>query len=62
MENVTTGYWIFAGIFFIAFIAYLVWGYRKDLKLHKLHYGNAIYVMVAIIVILFSFYVFKKVF
>ena len=35
MENITTGHWIFAGIFMLAFVGYLIWSYRKDLKLHK---------------------------
>ncbi len=61
MENITTGHWIFAGLFFIVFFGYLLWGYRKDLKMHRLYYGNAVYVAVAIIVILFGFYVFKRV-
>ena len=62
MENITTGHWIFAGVFLLIFIIYLVWGYRKDMKLHKLHYGKSYYVLAAIIVILFVFYVLKQVF
>ena len=38
MENITTGHWIFAGIFAIAFLIYLFISYRKDLRLHKIHY------------------------
>lgn len=62
MENITTGHWIFAGIFLIAFIVYLVWSYRKDLQLHRIQYGGSSYVLVAIVVILFVFYVLKQIF
>jgi hypothetical protein len=60
MENITTGHWIFAGIFMTIFIAYLLWGYRKDLKLHKLHYSGSFYVLGGIIVIVFLLYVFGR--
>lgn len=60
MENITTGHWIFAGIFFVGFVIFLIWSYRKDLKLHKLHYNNSFYVLAGIILILFIFYVFKR--
>lgn len=60
MENVTTGHWIFAGIFVLVFIAFLIRSYRKDLKLHKIHYRGTYYVMAGIIVTLFLFYVMKQ--
>jgi len=60
MENITTGHWIFAGIFMTAFIAYLVWSYRKDLNLHKIHYSGSFYVLIGIVLILFLFYIFKR--
>lgn len=60
MENITTGHWIFAGIFMLAFVGYLIWSYRKDLKMHKTHYSGSMYVLAGIIVILFLFYVFKR--
>jgi len=31
----------FALFFIIAFTAVMIWSYRKDLKLHKIHYKNA---------------------
>ncbi len=61
MENITTGHWIFAGVFFAAFIVYLFWAYRKDIELHRLHYRRAWYVLVTMILILFTFYVFKRI-
>jgi hypothetical protein len=60
MENITTGHWIFAGIFMLAFVGYLIWSYRKDLKLHKIHYNGSFYVLIGIILILFLFYIFKR--
>jgi hypothetical protein len=60
MENITTGHWIFAGIFMFLFVGYLIWSYRKDLKLHKIHYNGSFYVLAGIIVVLFLFYVFKR--
>jgi hypothetical protein len=62
MENVTTGHWIFAGLFAVAFIGYLIWSYRKDLKLHKVHYKGAYYVSAGIVITLFLFYVLKQMF
>lgn len=60
MENVTTGHWIFAGIFLFLFVLYLIWSYRKDIPLHRIHYGGASLVLVGIIVLLFLFYIFKR--
>lgn len=36
----STGQYIFAGFFIVAFTVAMVWSYRKDLKLHKIHYKN----------------------
>ncbi len=60
MENITTGHWIFAGIFMTIFLGYLVWGYRKDLKLHRMHYQGSLYVLAGIVLFLFVFYVVKQ--
>lgn len=62
MENITTGHWIFAGIFMAAFIAYLLWSYRKDGQMHKTYYGGSIYVLIGIVLVLFLFYIFKRLF
>ena len=34
MENITKGHWIFAAIFAFSFVCYLIWSYRKELKLN----------------------------
>ncbi|MDG1534946.1 MAG: hypothetical protein P8Q38_04170 [Schleiferiaceae bacterium] len=61
MENITTGHWIFAGIFAISFLIYLFISYRKDLQLHKIHYkSSGIQVMLLIVITLFVLFVFKR--
>lgn len=60
MENVGTGHWIFAGVFMVVFIGYLVWSYRKDLKLHRIHYQRSSYVLIGLVVILFLIFIFKR--
>ena len=37
----TTGRIIFAALFVVAFIIFMVISYRKDSKNHKIHYKNA---------------------
>ncbi|MCH1533554.1 MAG: hypothetical protein L7S65_01205 [Schleiferiaceae bacterium] len=60
MENITTGHWIFAGIFAVSFLIYLFISYRKDLKLHKIHYkSGGIQVLLLIVITLFVLFVFK---
>lgn len=60
MENITTGHWIFAGVFMILFIGYLVWSYRKDMEIHKLHYSGVMYFFGGLVLIVFLIYVFKR--
>lgn len=62
MENITSGHWVFAGIFMLAFIGYLIWSYRKDLGLHKKHYNGAQYVLLTLITVLFLIFIFKRIF
>ncbi|UJH92588.1 hypothetical protein LZ575_08980 [Antarcticibacterium sp. 1MA-6-2] len=52
----STGQWIFAAFFFVAFLAAIIYSYRKDIVLHKKYYKGSIYVLlgfIAFIVILF---------
>ncbi len=62
MENITTGHWIFASLFLIVFVGFLIWSYRKEASLHKLQFGSASVVLVGIVVVLFVFYVLKQIF
>lgn len=43
----TTGQWIFAGSFLVAFIIAMIYVYRKDLVLHKKYYKGSYWVLVA---------------
>jgi len=36
----TNGQLIFAGFFIVAFIALMIWSYRKDFQNHRKHYKN----------------------
>jgi len=60
MENITTGHWIFAGIFTVSFLIYLFWSYRKDSEVHSIHYGKSIRLLLLIVVLLFVIYIFKR--
>jgi hypothetical protein len=60
LENITTGHWIFAGIFTVAFIAILFWTYSKDKFTHAIHYRGAFKITLFIIVTFFVIYVFKR--
>lgn len=49
----TTGRIIFASIFVIAFVAMMLFSYRKDAKNNKKHYQNgALYVAIGIIAVI----------
>jgi len=43
---------IFGILFALAFITFIVWSYRKDLKIHKLHYKNVWIIGIAIFIII----------
>ncbi len=43
----STGQLIFAVLFAIAFIAVMIYTYRKDLKLHKQNYKGTLWVLLA---------------
>jgi hypothetical membrane protein len=52
------GQLVFAGFFVVAFIALMIWSYRKDIKRHELHYQNVGYkVGIACVLIIFVFIV-----
>ncbi|KRO68955.1 MAG: hypothetical protein ABR88_01955 [Cryomorphaceae bacterium BACL7 MAG-120322-bin74] len=60
LENITTGHWIFAGLFTLTFLVFLFWSYRKDAKVHSVHYGNSLKMILAGILLLFVIYIFKR--
>jgi hypothetical protein len=45
----TNGQLIFAVLFAIAFIAALIYTYRKDFKLHQKYYRGSVWVLIAFI-------------
>ena len=51
------GQLIFAAIFAVIFIAFMIWSYRKDIKLHKYYYKNVWIVAIGIFVVV-SFFAF----
>lgn len=54
----TSGQWVVAIIFVIAFVILMIYSYRKDKALHKKHYKGAIWVLVGFIgFILFLFFI-----
>ncbi len=42
----STGQLIFAGFFVVAFVAVMIFSYRKDKKLHKKYYKGSFYVLI----------------
>ncbi|HKK40728.1 MAG TPA: hypothetical protein VJ949_15000 [Cryomorphaceae bacterium] len=53
MENITTGHWVFAAIFVVAFVTAIAIAYRKDLAAIKPHYKKIWLLFLAMIIIYF---------
>ena len=60
MENITKGHWIFATIFALAFISFLFWSYRKEIKLNHIHYKGSTMFILSVVVLSFLLYVFRN--
>lgn len=58
---ITSGHWIFAGIFALAFVIFLIWSYRKDLKRYELFGLGGSRVLISIVVILLLVFIFRNV-
>lgn len=56
----TTGQWIFAAIFFVAFVAIIIFSYRKDLKLHRKYYKGSLYILVGFILFVLLLFAVKS--
>ena len=56
MENVTSGHWIFAGVFFVLFIIGMAWAYRKDFQRIGKQYRRVWVVLLGLIVIFLCIY------
>lgn len=55
----SNGQWIFAGFFIIAFIAVMIFSYRKDLKLHRKYYKGSLYVLLGFIIFIALLFLIK---
>jgi len=60
MDTIGTGHWIFAGLFALLFLGYLVWSYRVDRPTHEVHYRGAYRYLLSIFVLLMVIYIFKR--
>jgi hypothetical protein len=56
----TPGRIVFASLFAVAFISYLVWAYAKDARLSKNYYKGTGYILLILIIIWCAFYAFVK--
>lgn len=55
----TQGQLIFASLFVVAFIITMIYVYRKDIALHRLHYKGAFKVLIGFIVFIALLFVIK---
>ncbi len=55
----STGQWVFAVFFVVCFTAAMIYVYRKDLSLHKLHYKGSIKVLLGFICFVFLLFLIK---
>lgn len=54
------GQWVFAILFFIAFVIVIIYSYLKDKKLHKKYYKGAIWVLVGFLLFVITLLVIKQ--
>ncbi|UZH56847.1 hypothetical protein JRG66_11620 [Salinimicrobium tongyeongense] len=55
----STGQWIFAGLFFVAFVGLIIFSYRKDLKLHRKYYKGTLYILLGFIAFILLLFLLK---
>ncbi|HRE78854.1 MAG TPA: hypothetical protein PLL09_13635 [Flavobacterium sp.] len=55
----STGQMIFAGFFVVCFIAVMIYVYRKDVPLHKLHYKGSFKVLLSFLFFIFLLFLIK---
>jgi len=55
----STGQWIFAAIFFVSFVAIIIYSYRKDLQLHKKYYKGSLFILLGFLVFIGLLFVIK---
>lgn len=54
------GQLLFAISFFIAFVAIMIFSYRKDIKLHKQYYKGSLWILIAFLVFIGLLFVIKS--
>ncbi|WP_378177166.1 hypothetical protein [Aquimarina sp. SS2-1] len=55
----STGQWIFAGCFVVAFVILMIFSYRKDLKLHRKYYKGSIFILIGFIIFILLLFALK---
>jgi hypothetical protein len=55
------GQLIFAIFFFIAFVAVMIFSYRKDIKLHKQYYKGSLWILIAFFIFIGLLFVIKSI-
>lgn len=56
----STGQWIFAAFFLIAFVAVMIYSYRKDLALHRKYYRGSLFVLIGFLTFIVLLFVIKE--
>lgn len=56
------GHWVFAIIFAIVFIGFLIWAYKDDLKMHKRYYQGSGVFLLSVVLLIFIFWIFRGAF
>lgn len=54
------GQLLFAILFFIAFVAVMIFSYRKDIKLHKQYYKGSLWILIAFFIFIGLLFVIKS--
>jgi hypothetical protein len=57
----TPGRILFVSIFVLAFIIMLIWSYRKETKLNKIHFSKSYKVIIALLLFLFLQFLIVKI-
>lgn len=55
----STGQWVFAGLFLIAFVIATIFSYRKDILIHQKFYKGSYKVLIAFLVFIAMLFVIK---
>lgn len=55
----STGQMVFAALFFVAFVAVIIYSYRKDIALHRKYYRGSLYVLAGFILFIILLFVIK---